>query len=1302
MRRLIPSTYHHQIQTRVEDMAVAPTPDDHEQEAEADTVGTITRVPYSVRPFSGTVYVGSGPSRQVFALGPIGRDVNTLHLQVKGLTQQMVDQANTEHSTLKRLSVMDKYLAEFDTDLRSEIKGQHALRRSLRHGPLVVTEALTQFRHYRERPYVAPTALVAPVARTDPDDPSTRPTLVLDTMIPMSWLEMLPLEMRPQLQKLVSDREVAALLDRATRGNTNGAGGPGGNTGGNVGGQGGAPPARECTYSSFMKCNPTSFHGNEGAVELCRWFEKTESVFSISECAERNKVATLGLEVANAKSWNDMKIMMREEFCPPEEIQRMEVELWNLRVKDSNISAYTQRFNELVLLCPEMVPSEKKKVEAYLRGLPENIKGETTSSRPVVLNEAVRMAHTLMEQKLQAKAERIAESNKRKWESNNNQGGNNNNQGGNNNNRRNYQNNNRHNQNNNQRHGNARALTTTQNAGANQTGVASKCNRCGLCHFDQCPPKCNNCGKMGHKEKDCRSKNVASGTNARSAVVCYECGERGHKSNACPKRADRQGGNVRGQAYVVRDAEHNQGPNVVTGTFLLNNRYVTILFDSGADKSFVDVRFSHLLDIKPAKLNTSYGARTNNGYVLGTFDVIIGMDWLVERDAVIVCGKKEVHVPYKNKTLVVKGDSGASRLKVISCIKARKYIERGSQLFLAQVTEKEPSKKQLQDVPVIRNFPEVFPDDLPGLPPPRQVEFRIELVPGAAPVARAPYRLAPSELKELSDQLKELLEKGFIRPSSSPWGAPRYGHYEFQVMPFGLTNALAVFMDLMIECIILSYSKKEHIVRQILEVAISGLVSVQFLGHVIKSKGFTWESYEGWAIRNWFCTTTPTDTEAMKEENVKAENLGRLIKTDIWRHVRWNPFPLRAEFGYRLPECQVVMSSSGINQICLFLAIKKTDTIEMNLPIYTLRNLYIFRNPARSDGNPNGYEKHTLTTQRTDAGIDTYHWSNSPTITVIMRASRLRHLKLYMGESVDRQFAGVKSRQKSYADVRRKPMEFQVGDMVMLKVSPWKGVIRSGKRSKLSPLYIGPFKIIERIGLVAYKLELPDKLRGIHNTSHVSNLKKCMAEENLVIPLEEIQLEDKLHFIEEPVETMDREVIKVDGLEWRMVVQIVLWIVDSGCSKHMTGDHESNLYIISIPDMADSSPVCLMSKASSTKSWLWHRRLSHLNFGTINDLTKLDLVYGLLKFKYGKDHLCSACVQGKSQKSSHPPQVVLSNHFKLELLHMDLCGPMRIASINGKKYILVIVDDYSRYTWVYFLRTKYETLETIKNFFSHV
>ncbi|GKE37735.1 integrase, catalytic region, zinc finger, CCHC-type containing protein [Tanacetum coccineum] len=131
--------------------------------------------------------------------------------------------------------------------------------------------------------------------------------------------------------------------------------------------------------------------------------------------------------------------------------------------------------------------------------------------------------------------------------------------------------------------------------------------------------------------------------------------------------------------------------------------------------------------------------------------------------------------------------------------------------------------------------------------------------------------------------------------------------------------------------------------------------------------------------------------------------------------------------------------------------------------------------------------------------------------------------------------------------------------------------------------------------------------------------------------------------------------------------------------------------------MAASSPVCLMSKATSTKSCLWHRRLSHLNFVTINDLTRLDLVDGLPKFKYGKDHLCFVCERGKSKKASHPPKLVPSNS-KLELLRMDLCGPMRVALINGKRYILVIVDDYSRYTWVYFLRSKDETSEIIMKF----
>ncbi|GJZ43826.1 putative reverse transcriptase domain-containing protein [Tanacetum coccineum] len=173
------------------------------------------------------------------------------------------------------------------------------------------------------------------------------------------------------------------------------------------------------------------------------------------------------------------------------------------------------------------------------------------------------------------------------------------------------------------------------------------------------------------------------------------------------------------------------------------------------------------------------GANPDKEHWLFTI-AIIGMDWLARYQAVIVCAEKIVRIPWRNKTLIIHGDGSTqgnvTRLNIISCTKTQKYIEKGFPIFLAHITAKDvedkSEKKRLEDVPIVQDFPEVFPEDLPGLPPTRQVEFQIDLVPGAAPVARAPYRLAPSEMKELSEQLKELSDKGFIRPSSSPWGAP--------------------------------------------------------------------------------------------------------------------------------------------------------------------------------------------------------------------------------------------------------------------------------------------------------------------------------------------------------------------------------------------------------------------------------------------------------------------------------------------------------------------------------------------------
>nr|GEY34560.1 putative reverse transcriptase domain-containing protein [Tanacetum cinerariifolium] len=287
----------------------------------------------------------------------------------------------------------------------------------------------------------------------------------------------------------------------------------------------------------------------------------------------------------------------------------------------------------------------------------------------------------------------------------------------------------------------------------------------------------------------------------------------------------------------------------------------------------------------------------------------------------------------------------------------------------------------------------------------------------------------------------------------------------------------------------------------------------------------------------------------MKEENVKSENLERLLKIIFeirsngircFRGRIWLPL-LRRIRDMIMHESHKSKYSIHPGLDKMYQDLKKLywwPNIKADIATFVSKCLTCSKVKAEHQ-KPSGllqqpeipewkWEKITMDFVSglpiTPIGIDTYLWLNSPTITTIMRASRLHHSRHSMGESVDRQSAGVKSRQKSYANVRCKPIEFKVGDMVMLKVSPWKGVIHFGKHGKLSPRYIGSFKIIERIGPVAYKLELPEKLRGIHNTFHVSNLKKCLADENLVIPLEEIQLDDKLHFIEEPVEIMDREV----------------------------------------------------------------------------------------------------------------------------------------------------------------------------------
>ncbi|GKE06417.1 putative reverse transcriptase domain-containing protein, partial [Tanacetum coccineum] len=284
-----------------------------------------------------------------------------------------------------------------------------------------------------------------------------------------------------------------------------------------------------------------------------------------------------------------------------------------------------------------------------------------------------------------------------------------------------------------------------------------------------------------------------------------------------------QGGNDNAstKVYVVGRVGTNPDSNVVTGTFLLNNRYASVLFDTGSDRSFVTTAFSSQIDITPSTLDHYYDVELADRRIiglntilrgctlnflnhlfnidlmavkLGSLDIIIHMDWLAKYQAIIVCAEKIIRISWGSKTLIVRGDGSdqgnETRLNIISRL------------------EDKSEKKRLEDVPIVQDFLEVFPEDLLGLHPTRQVEFQINLIPGAAPVARAPYRLAPSEMKELIDDLFDQLQgysvcskidlrSGYhqlrVREEDIPKMAfrTRYGHYEFQVMPFGLTNAPA-------------------------------------------------------------------------------------------------------------------------------------------------------------------------------------------------------------------------------------------------------------------------------------------------------------------------------------------------------------------------------------------------------------------------------------------------------------------------------------------------------------------------------
>nr|GEY56535.1 putative reverse transcriptase domain-containing protein [Tanacetum cinerariifolium] len=672
--------------------------------------------------------------------------------------------------------------------------------------------------------------------------------------------------------------------------NDNGYGGNGNRNRGNGNGQGGN----------------RNGDGRGTDVGLIRWCEKMETVFHISNCSERYQVKyatctlldsaltwwnshkrTVRTNAAYALSWRELMKLMTKVYCPRNEIQKMETELWNLTVKNNDMATYTQRFQELTMMYTKMVPEEEDRVEKFIGGLPDNILGNVIATEPTRLQDVVRITNNLTDKKLNGYAVKNAEFKRR---------------------------------------------------------------------FD---------------------------TNHRDNHVSY--------------------------AIELADGRTSETSTMLRGCTL---RLLGHPFN---------------IDLMPIDL--------------GIVDVIIGMDWLAKNYAVIVCDEKIVRISCGNEILIVQGDKSdekRSMLSIISCVKSHKYMEKGYQQLLMHVMVKENKdkleEKQLEDVPTVRDFLKVFPEDLPELPPKQK------------------HILDQKELNMRQRRWLELLSDYDceIRYHPGKRNARKEENYKTKYL-CGRIKKLE------------SRADKTLCLRNRSWVPCLGDLRTLIMHESHKSK---------YSIHHV--------SDKMYQDLEKLYWWPNM-KVDIATYVDKCMTCAKVKAEYMKPKGERI-------------DVETNETVPKGGSLKIWSAGFYHLRPGRINAAP------------FEALYGCICWSHvywAEVGDVKLTGSEIIRETIKKIIQIKHRLQDSHDRQMSYADKRHKPLEFQ---------------------GKLNPRYIRPFKILAKVGMVAYRLELLKKLSRVHSTFHVSNIKKCLSEEPLAIPLDEIHIDNKLNFIEEPVEIMDREV----------------------------------------------------------------------------------------------------------------------------------------------------------------------------------